>query len=89
MPTRALQIPSTMLFDVVEDHSELGLAVVAAFAGMLLDAAPEQPTGAADGGPEPPPIPGPAPLPVELEHAGLGAVSARKRAVRVRRVLRR
>jgi CRP-like cAMP-binding protein len=38
VPTRVLKIPSTMLFDVIEDHPELGVAVVGAFAGTLLDA---------------------------------------------------
>lgn len=84
VPTRALQIPIAMLFDVVEDHPELGLAVVAAFAGMLLDAAaytPEATAGSAGRGP--------GPLTVELERARLGAAEAQRRAVRVRRVLRR
>jgi CRP-like cAMP-binding protein len=85
VPTRALQIPSTMLFDVVEDHPELGLAVVAAFAGMLVDATSYRPpaAAAADGDQ----VAGP--LTIELERARLGAAAARRRAARVRRVFRR
>jgi CRP-like cAMP-binding protein len=86
VPTRALQIPIAMLFDVVEDHTELGLAVVAAFASMLLDAAAYAGPAAADGdglGRQP------GPLTVELERARLGAAEARRRSERVRRVFRR
>jgi CRP-like cAMP-binding protein len=39
-PVRVLEIASTAIFDVLEDHSELGLAMLATFAGDLLDAAP-------------------------------------------------
>ena len=39
-PVRVLEIASTAIFDVLEDHSELGLAMLATFAGELLDAAP-------------------------------------------------
>jgi CRP-like cAMP-binding protein len=34
---RALEIASTTIFDVLEDHPELGLAILATFAGGLLD----------------------------------------------------
>lgn len=37
-PVRALEIASTAIFDVLEDHPELGLAMLATFAGELLDA---------------------------------------------------
>lgn len=39
-PVRALEIASTVIFDVLEDHPDLGLAMLATFAGGLLDAAP-------------------------------------------------
>jgi CRP-like cAMP-binding protein len=38
-PTRALEIGSSLLFDVVEDHPELGLSIIEALARGLLDAA--------------------------------------------------
>ncbi len=38
-PVRALEIAGSIIFDVLEDHTELGLAVVEALAGGLLDAA--------------------------------------------------
>jgi CRP-like cAMP-binding protein len=37
-PVRALEIASTVIFDVLEDHPDLGLAMLATFAGELLDA---------------------------------------------------
>jgi CRP-like cAMP-binding protein len=39
-PVRALELPSTAIFDVLEDHPELGLAMLATFAAGLLDAPP-------------------------------------------------
>lgn len=38
-PVRALEIAGSIIFDVIEDHTELGLAVVEALAGGLLDPA--------------------------------------------------
>ena len=38
-PVRALEISSSIIFDVIEDHTELGLAIIEALAGGLLDAA--------------------------------------------------
>jgi CRP-like cAMP-binding protein len=38
-PVRALEISSAIIFDVIEDHTELGLAIIEALAGGLLDAA--------------------------------------------------
>jgi CRP-like cAMP-binding protein len=38
-PVRALEIASTAIFDVLEDHPDLGLAMLATFAGGLLDVA--------------------------------------------------
>lgn len=37
-PVRALEISSSIIFDVIEDHTELGLAIIEALAGSLLDA---------------------------------------------------
>jgi CRP-like cAMP-binding protein len=37
-PVRALQIASSVVFDVVEDHTDLGLSIVEALAAGLLDA---------------------------------------------------
>ena len=37
-PVRALEITSSIIFDVIEDHAELGLAIIEALAGGLLDA---------------------------------------------------
>jgi CRP-like cAMP-binding protein len=37
-PVRALEIASTVIFDVLEDHPDLGLAMLATLAGELLDA---------------------------------------------------
>ncbi len=36
MPVRALQVSAASIFDVIEDHTELGLAVIASMAGELL-----------------------------------------------------
>ena len=36
---RALEVSSTAIFDVLEDHADLGLAMLETFAGELLDAA--------------------------------------------------
>jgi CRP-like cAMP-binding protein len=38
-PVRALEIGSSIIFDVLEDHTELGLSMIEALAGGLLDAA--------------------------------------------------
>jgi CRP-like cAMP-binding protein len=40
-PVRALEIASTVIFDVLEDHPDLGLAMLQTFAGELLDARAE------------------------------------------------
>ena len=37
MPVRALKSSRTAIFDVLEDHTDLGIAMIATFAGMLLD----------------------------------------------------
>lgn len=39
-PVRALEIASTAIFDVLEDHPELGLSMLETFARELIDAAP-------------------------------------------------
>jgi len=38
-PVRALEVGSAVIFDVIEDHPELGLSIIEALAGELLDAA--------------------------------------------------
>jgi len=38
-PVRALEISSSVIFDVLEDHTELGLSIIETLAGGLLDAA--------------------------------------------------
>jgi len=38
-PVRALEVPSSVIFDVLEDHPELGLSIIEALAASLLDAA--------------------------------------------------
>jgi CRP-like cAMP-binding protein len=48
-PVRALEISSAIIFDVIEDHTELGLAIIEALAGGLLDAAVEAAGEAAAG----------------------------------------
>jgi CRP-like cAMP-binding protein len=42
-PVRALEVAGSIIFDVIEDHTELGLAVIEALAGGLLDAASSLP----------------------------------------------
>ncbi len=39
-PIRALRFPTSVLFDVLEDHTDLGLAMVEALAGALVERSP-------------------------------------------------
>jgi CRP-like cAMP-binding protein len=38
-PVRALEVASSNIFDVLEDHTELGFALIESLAGGLLDTA--------------------------------------------------
>ncbi|CAN5902489.1 hypothetical protein BH11MYX3_BH11MYX3_15780 [soil metagenome] len=40
-PVRALECPNTVLFDVIEDHTELALAIISNLAGEILDWPPQ------------------------------------------------
>jgi CRP-like cAMP-binding protein len=77
VPTRALRIPSAMLFDVIEDHPELGVAVVGAFAGTLLDA-----SGTASPGTRCDDERRSQTIPLALEKARLGITGWRRRSPR-------
>ena len=44
MPVRALQVSAASIFDLIEDHTDLGLAVIASMAGELLVRPPRDPS---------------------------------------------
>ncbi len=47
-PVRALECPNTVLFDVIEDHTELALAIISNLAGEILDWPPQHRAPTAD-----------------------------------------
>jgi CRP-like cAMP-binding protein len=47
-PVSALRIPHSAILDVIEDHADLGFAMIQAFAAALLDATPPVELGAAN-----------------------------------------